>query len=89
MTVTINGKEIEVSGKIRNVIMDRNRLGYMETASAMSLDEEEFSYTVKDKINSITAEYNEIESVKEYDNAIYIYAHDAYNGKKHQIVLFK
>ena len=61
MTITISGKQVEVSGKVRNVTMDRNRLGYTDN----------------------------VESVKEYDNAIYIYAKGAYDGEKHQIVFYK
>ena len=94
MTITISGKQIEVSGKARNVTMDRNRLGYTENFVSIDFNGKELSYSVENKckngrVDIIKHEFDNVESVKEYDNAIYIYAKGAYDGEKHQIVFYK
>ncbi len=91
----MNGKEIQLNGKGSTRLMS-TKIAFAMNYTDVQYDEVkktlsfvEPSLTAKGKDNSVKRDYDRIESATEYDNAVYFYGYNVYNGQKTRIVFDK
>lgn len=79
------------NAKINLTNYNNNKMGWTENAKNIFFDENKVSFeTIISTFGDVTTrEFNQVESVKDYGKAIYIYAKNILNGDKFRIIIYK
>lgn len=79
-----------MKAKISLTNYNNHKMGWTETATNVFFDENKVSFDSIVTIGDIeTREFEQVESVKDYGNSVYIYARNARNDDKYRIIIYK
>lgn len=80
-----------MKAKINLTNYSNHKMGWTETATNIFFDENKVHFdTVLTTFGDIvTREFEQVESIKDYGNSIYIYARNKLNNDKYRIVIYK
>ena len=80
-----------MKAKINLTNYNNHKMGWTETATNIFFDENKVHFdTVLTTFGDIvTREFEQVESIKDYENSIYIYARNTLNNDKYRIVIYK
>ena len=80
-----------MKAKINLTNYNNHKMGWTETATNIFFDENKvhFDTVVTTFGDIVTREFEQVESIKDYGNSIYIYARNTLNDDKYRIVIYK
>lgn len=80
-----------MKAKINLTNYNNNKMGWTENATNIFFDENKVSFdTIITTFGDIaTREFEQVESIKDYGNSIYIYARNVLNDDKYRIIIYK
>lgn len=80
-----------MKAKINLTNYNNYKMGWTETATNIFFNENKVSFdTIVTTFGDIeTREFEQVESIKDYGNSIYIYARNVLNDDKYRIIIYK
>ena len=80
-----------MKAKINLTNYNNHKMGWTENATNIFFDENKVSFdTIITTFGDIvTREFEQVESIKDYGNSIYIYARNTLNDDKYRIIIYK
>ena len=80
-----------IKAKINLTNYNNHKMGWTENAKNIFFDENKvpFDTIITTFGDIVTREFEQVESIKDYGNSIYIYARNTLNDDKYRIIIYK